>query len=124
MIIMLPSVSLIKQFKEQKHQDWVPICNLRYLAVLAQLRLDRTVRCREEHHLPPLPANELPQLRAHYLSASFAKLCDATAKATIMRFLGRPHPPLALQRRSIAAQHLDPPRSSYADIMRNLPPTT
>ena len=27
MIIMLPSVSLIKKFKAVRHQDWVPICN-------------------------------------------------------------------------------------------------
>ena len=31
MIVMLPSVSLIKKFKADKHQDWVPICNAAYI---------------------------------------------------------------------------------------------
>ena len=62
--------------------------------MLAAAKVTSFVEYRSHQHLRQLSEDELPRLKAQYLSAMFAHVGDATAKGTIMRFLGTPQPPL------------------------------
>jgi hypothetical protein len=67
---------------------------IRFLSLLAAAKVTSFVEYRSHQHLRQLSEDELPRLKAQYLSAMFAHVGDATAKGTIMRFLGTPQPPL------------------------------
>ena len=67
---------------------------IRFLSLLAAAKVASFVEYRSHQHLRQLSEDELPRLKAQYLSAMFAHIGDATAKGTIMRFLGTPQPPL------------------------------
>jgi hypothetical protein len=90
---------------------------LRFLSLLADLKLAKFRRFREEFHLEGLTPNDSATARAQYLSLLFSSVCDAIAKATIMRLVGRGHPPAALSFQRVSLQHLAPPPAySYAGV--------
>ena len=86
---------------------------LRYLAILANLKVSKYRAFREQYQLTELPASHATSLQSQYLSVMFAHVCDATAKATFMRLCGRDNPPLAQSFQRVNLDHLHPP-STYA----------
>ena len=89
---------------------------LRYLALLANLKVSKYRAFREQYQLTDLRASHSASLQSQYLSMMFVHICDATAnsaKTAFMRLSGRGHPPLAPSFQRVNLDHLHPP-SSYA----------
>ena len=89
---------------------------IRFLSLLAAAKVTSFIEYRSHQHLHVLSKDELPRLKAQYLSAMFAHIGDATAKGTIMRFMGTPQPPLSVPPppRCMHAQHFLPVSSAGA----------
>ncbi len=93
---------------------------IRFLSFLAAAKVASFIEYRSHQHLRELSEDELPRLKAQYLSAMFAHIGDATAKGTIMRFMGTPQPPLVPPfPRCMHAQHFLP--VSYAGAVAGHP---
>ena len=61
---------------------------IRYPAMLVLCRAENYCRFRDQTHLDGFSASQFANLRARYLSEIFAHICDAAAKATVMRLVG------------------------------------
>jgi len=67
---------------------------IRFLAQLATAKVASFVDYRSHQRLSALSTDQLFRLKAQYLAGMFARIGDATAKGTIMRFMGIAQPPL------------------------------